>query len=104
MAAKKTPPAQSPAGAPATAQSAQPAKFEESLARLEKIVETLEGGDMDLDQSLALFEEGRRLSRECLERLQQIEQKVLVAIEQSNGEVKLENAQSFEESGGSESG
>jgi exodeoxyribonuclease VII small subunit len=40
-------------------------KFEECLQRLEQIVEQLEKGDIPLEQSLALFEEGMKLSQAC---------------------------------------
>lgn len=41
--------------------------FEEALARLEEIVARLEGGDLPLEESLALFEEGVGLTRLCQE-------------------------------------
>ncbi len=66
-----------------------PGKFEEALQRLEEIVATLESGEVDLEKSLELFEEGRTLSRQCLERLQEMEQKVRKVIEKSNGSVEL---------------
>ncbi len=66
-----------------------PEKFEEALERLEKIVERLESGESDLEESLALYEEGERLSRHCLERLQAMEQRVRKVIERENGEVEL---------------
>ncbi|HYY41794.1 MAG TPA: exodeoxyribonuclease VII small subunit, partial [Pyrinomonadaceae bacterium] len=49
---------------------AQAQSFETSLAALEEIVRELERGDLPLEKSLALFEQGVRLSRECQERLQ----------------------------------
>lgn len=50
--------------------------FEEALARLEKITQTLEQGGLKLDESLALFEEGVQLARICNERLNSSELKV----------------------------
>lgn len=50
-----------------------PATFEESLARLEKIVETLEQGEAPLEESMKLFEEGIALSRACAEKLSKAE-------------------------------
>ncbi len=50
--------------------------FEEALARLEKITQTLEQGGLKLDESLALFEEGVQLARICNERLNSAELKV----------------------------
>ena len=40
--------------------------FENKLARLEEISETLENSDLGLEKSVALFEEGVALSKECL--------------------------------------
>lgn len=50
--------------------------FEESLGRLEAIVRELEGGRLTLDESLARFEEGVRLARECRERLAAVEDRL----------------------------
>ena len=41
-------------------------KFEQAMARLEAIVGELEKGDLPLDESLKIFEEGIRLSKNCL--------------------------------------
>ena len=51
-------------------------KFEESLSRLEKIVDELEKGDIPLDKALALFEEGIQLSGSCRKELEAAEGKV----------------------------
>lgn len=50
--------------------------FENSLERLEEIVKTLEDGELPLEESLRLYEEGTKLSRECIERLNQAEQRI----------------------------
>lgn len=50
--------------------------FEQALKRLEEIVQKLEGGDLSLDESLSLFEEGINLSRFCTKKLAQAEKKV----------------------------
>jgi exodeoxyribonuclease VII small subunit len=52
--------------------------FEEALTRLEQIIEKLETGQASLDESLALFEEGVRLSRYCGGKLEEIERKIEV--------------------------
>lgn len=54
--------------------------FEASLANLEKIVRRLEEGDLPLEESLKLFEDGVRLSRECQERLNQAERRIEVLL------------------------
>jgi exodeoxyribonuclease VII small subunit len=50
--------------------------FEEALKRLTAIVERLESGELSLEQSLALFEEGTRLSRASQARLDAAEKRV----------------------------
>jgi exodeoxyribonuclease VII small subunit len=44
-------------------------EFERALARIDAIVKQLEGGTVDLDESVELFKEGRALSRRCEELL-----------------------------------
>ncbi len=39
--------------------------FEEAYARLEEIVARLEAGELSLDESLALYEEGQRIAQHC---------------------------------------
>lgn len=50
--------------------------FEKKLTRLEEIVQKMEKGDLALEESLKLFEEGVKLSRECHLRLNEAESKV----------------------------
>lgn len=76
-----------------------PKKFEDALKRLEQIVETLESGEVDLEKSLSLFEEGRNLSRHCLDRLQEMEQKVRKVIEKADGSVELRDLDTGEGAG-----
>ncbi len=54
--------------------------FEVKLKRLEEIVGEMESGDLPLDSSLKLFEEGVKLSRECNDRLQKAEMEVKVLL------------------------
>ena len=63
--------------------------FESSLAELEKIVRELERGDLPLEKSLELFEEGVRLSRECQERLNQAERRIEVLLRDGEGRPTL---------------
>ena len=51
--------------------------FEESLKRLEEIVAHLESGELPLNESLKLFEEGAALSIICSRKLDDAEQKIL---------------------------
>jgi exodeoxyribonuclease VII small subunit len=64
-------------------------KFEECLKRLEEIVEQLEKGDIPLEQSLALFEEGMKLSHSCRSELEAAEGKVEILLKQ-NGKLQAE--------------
>ena len=59
--------------------------FEASLASLEKIVRELERGDLPLEESLRLFEEGVGLSRECQERLNQAERRIETLLRDAEG-------------------
>src|ERR1700758_1434409 len=59
------------------------AKFEECLQRLEKIVQELEKGEVPLEKSLALFEEGMQLSSSCRKELEQAEGKVEILLKKT---------------------
>ena len=63
----------------------QSKSFESSLEELEKIVGKLERGDLPLEASLELFEQGIRLSRECQERLSQAERRIEVLLRDQQG-------------------
>ena len=69
-------------------------KFEPALARLEEIVQELEQGDLPLEQSLKLFEEGIKLSRICNTRLEEAERKVEILLKDKGGKI---TARPFEE-------
>ena len=62
--------------------------FEQAMARLEEIVNILERGDAPLEQSLALFEEGASLMKQCSTLLDKAEQKVTKLMVTSDGELK----------------
>jgi exodeoxyribonuclease VII small subunit len=64
--------------------------FEQSLKRLEAIVDQLEKGDLALEDSLKLFEEGVKLSAACKKELDAAEGKVQVLIKQRDGSLKAE--------------
>ena len=68
------------------------APFEASLQRLTLIVERLENGELGLEESLALFEEGIRLARTAQERLDAAEKRVeeLIAADQNGDPVSRE--------------
>ena len=64
--------------------------FEESLKKLEAIVDQLEKGDLPLDKSLKLFEEGVGLSAVCKKELDAAEGKVQMLVKQLDGSLKQE--------------
>ena len=59
--------------------------FEASLEALERIVQELEQGDLPLEKSLELFEQGIGLSRQCQERLSQAERRIEVLLRDNQG-------------------
>ena len=70
--------------------------FEESLKRLEQIVESLEKGTVTLEESLKMYEEGIALSKNCLEQLATAELKLKKLRKDIDGALELsdEDAQS----------
>ena len=67
--------------------------FESSLKELEKIVRGLEEGELSLEESLKLFEDGVKLSRECQERLNQAERRIEVLLKDGDGNPALQAIQ-----------
>ena len=63
-------------------------RFEDSLNKLEKIVSQLEEGDISLEESLKLFEEGIRLSRFCNQKLDEAEKRVEILLKGGDGTLK----------------
>ena len=61
--------------------------FEQSLSELQTLVERLESGELSLEDSLAAFEQGIRLTRDCQASLAQAEQKVQQLLER-DGELQ----------------
>jgi exodeoxyribonuclease VII small subunit len=69
-------------------------KFEDAMARLELIVDELESGEIQLDEMLKKYEEGTRLIKFCLEKLEKAEQQIKVL---TGDKEKGFNLQDFEE-------
>ncbi len=63
-------------------------KFEQGLRKLEDIVNTLDEGQVSLDQALGLFKEGLTLSRELSKTLDDIERKVEIIIKKDDGSIE----------------
>lgn len=59
--------------------------FEEAMARLEQIVRALEGGNVPLDESLTLYEEGVRLVKLCSNRLENAERRIKILVDGGDG-------------------
>ena len=65
-------------------------KFEDALLRLEQIVDQLEGGDLALDDSLKVFEEGVALARRCAKYLEEAEKRIELLTKDEAGLLKTE--------------
>jgi len=63
--------------------------FEQSLARLEKIVDSLEQGETPLEGAIELYEEGIALSKECMETLSKAELRVKKLSKDMNSKIEL---------------
>lgn len=59
---------------------ADPASFETALAQLEGTVARLEEGEMPLEEALALFESGVKLSRQCSKTLEEAERRIEILV------------------------
>jgi exodeoxyribonuclease VII small subunit len=71
-------------------------RFEDTFKKLETIVNKLENGDLSLEDSMKLFEEGMRLSRLCSEKLAEVQRRVEVLLKSESGGLQSEPF-SFEE-------
>jgi exodeoxyribonuclease VII small subunit len=65
-------------------------KFEKAIQRLEKIVDDLETGELDIDKSLEIFEEGIKMSRICSKKLNEAEAKIEKLTRDQKGELVTE--------------
>ena len=62
-------------------------KFEEALTRLEAVVNRLESGELPLEESLRLFEEGVHLTKVCTHRLEEAERRITILLKNERGEI-----------------
>jgi exodeoxyribonuclease VII small subunit len=76
------------------------ASFEEQLTALESVVERLERGDLSLEDSVRLFEEGMKLSDACKKELEAAEGKIQLLVERGSGGMKMVEMDLEEEAGG----
>jgi exodeoxyribonuclease VII small subunit len=65
--------------------------FEVSLHELEKIITELEKGDQPLEDQFKAFERGVALSRDCLQKLDEVEKKVQILVQDSAGNLRSED-------------
>ena len=64
--------------------------FEEQMSQLEEIVAELEKGELNLDESVAKFEEGMKIAKQCNNILEEAEKKITILLEK-DGELKEED-------------
>ena len=62
--------------------------FEKSIEKLEKIVEEMEQGEVNLDNMLKKFEEGMKLARFCARKLDQAEKKIEILVKKQDGTIE----------------
>ena len=68
----------------------QEVKFEEAMQELESIASELEKGNLSLEESVAKFEEGMKISKKCSEIIEQAEKKITILL-QKDGNIEEEN-------------
>ena len=71
----------------ATKNTAKEPNFEKSLQKLERIVEEMEQGEIDLDGMLKKFEEGMKLARFCTGKLEETEKKIEIILKDKAGTI-----------------
>lgn len=71
------------------AKKGQKGSFENSLKRLEEIVESLEQGKVSLDDAVGLYEEGIQLSKECADKLKATELKIRKLAKLAGGDFEV---------------
>ena len=60
-------------------------RFEEAMKRLEEIVQSLEGGELPLEDAIRVFEEGMKLAKFCTNKLEEAEKKVSLLVQEKGG-------------------
>jgi exodeoxyribonuclease VII small subunit len=76
---------------------AQMPGFEDDLKKLETVVEQLERGDLTLDDSVKLFEQGMKLSNACKAELDKAEGRIQVLVHGKNGSMQVAEMEAEEE-------
>ena len=76
---------------PAAKKETSKRTFEQSLSRLEKIVDSLEQGEVPLENAISLYEEGIELSKQCMETLSKAELKIKKLTKDAAGKLQLKD-------------
>lgn len=76
--------------------------FEDSLERLETIVEEMEGGELSLEAMMGHFDEGQKLVKQCSKTLNEVERKIEILVKKG-GQVEAEPFDEIEDEGDEES-
>jgi exodeoxyribonuclease VII small subunit len=66
-----------------------PQTFEEAVSRLEEIVQLLESGELPLDETVRLYEEGQRLIAFCQQKLADAERRIKIVTINDGGELQV---------------
>jgi len=72
-------------------------KFEESLKRLEQIVSKLEDGDLELEKSIELFEEGIGIAKSCQKKLDDADRKIETLVRDKEGVLSTQPSEETED-------
>ncbi|MCS7192527.1 MAG: exodeoxyribonuclease VII small subunit [Armatimonadetes bacterium] len=67
----------------------EPLTFEQAMARLEEIVRLLESGELSLDETVSLYEEGQRLRQFCQQKLNEAEKRIKMVTIANNGTISV---------------
>ena len=67
----------------------EPLTFEKAMARLEEIVRLLESGELSLDETVRLYEEGQRLRRFCEQKLNEAEKRIKMVTLSDEGTISV---------------
>lgn len=67
---------------------AKEVNFEDTMNKLEEIVQVLEKGELNLDDSIKEFEKGMKLSKEASKYLEEAEKKITILVKDNNGELQ----------------
>ena len=79
-------------------------KFEDAVEELERVVEQLESGELSLEDSLTVFENGVRLVKLCNQKLTEVERKIELLVKDKDGKLQLKPLEDLSEDDVNEQG